>query len=151
MNKNTFIQKLSERNWEFLGKPDVTKMASTDPNENWELVARRNELCRSGCLSWITDEEIEAIPEDGFELWFENNLADKYYFKGDWKHKFKGSEFLIPVVEKELKQNERYFVSSKVFPKLFDLKEGKCTADDLINEVKKYLEIKEPVCAAGGG
>ena len=104
---------MENEEYEFLGKPDISNMMSSDPNHDWEKHASRNEFKRGACMIFATDEQIEGMTEEEFPDWYKEK-SNFYHFYDDWKKKFKGSEFLIHVVEKEMKIRKRMLIADFV-------------------------------------
>jgi hypothetical protein len=87
-------------------------------------------------------DKIEALKEDDFDKFF-TELTTVFHFWDDWKADFKGSEFLIPTVEKEMETRKR-FLNMQFFNKLSGMKEGFYTLDGLIEEYKKLITKNKP-------
>ena len=134
----TFNALMEEEEWKYKGKPDTRSMMSPDPDFNWKKHSEQNQYQRGICIIGATDEEIEAIDEDKFPEWFEEHRMG-YHFYEDWKKKFKGSEFLIPVVERELDMR-KLFTYQEVEGRLLMVKHGNQTIDEVISHFSEYLD-----------
>lgn len=138
MEKEVFISLMENEEYKFLGKPDVSNGASDDPNFNWKKRASQNEFKRGICMIFATDEEIADIKESEFNDWYKEH-SKYYHFNKDWKKKFKGSEFLIPVVEEEIGIRLR-MQDGDFHGKLRGIKEGTYDMDEVIAEYKSKAE-----------
>lgn len=138
MNKEKFNILMLNENWEYQGKPDISNSASDDPDFNWENYSEQNQYIRGNCFISITDEEIEKLSENNFDSWFKEK-SQYYYFKDDWKKAFKGSEFLIPIVEKELENRKRFQMQKQIIT-LEYIKNNITTCDKEIDKICNYLE-----------
>ena len=138
MKKEVFIAYMKDEEYKFLGKPDTSNQASDDPNFNWEKHASQNQFQRSHSIISATDQEIENLMEVEFKDWFEEK-SKFYHFYNDWKKKFKGSEFLIPVVEKEIIIRLRMLYGDFA-AKLFGIKEGDYDIDKVIAQYQSKAE-----------
>lgn len=127
--------------YEFLGKPDVSNEVADSPNFNWKRRASQNEFKRGICMIFATDEEIANIEDGKFIDWYKEH-SKYYHFNNDWKKKFKGSEFLIPVVDKEIETRIRMETADFV-TRLYTIKDGVCDIDLAIEEYNKKAKLIE--------
>jgi hypothetical protein len=135
MNKESFIAFMEAEEYKFLGKPDVSNMMSPDPDFDWKQHARQNEFQRGASIICVTDEDIHKMKGHEFNMWFKER-SKYYHFYDEWKKKFKGSEFLIPVVEEEIATRLR-METFDFGAKLMGLKEGAYNIDELIEEYRQ--------------
>lgn len=142
MNKEVFILKMQKEGWEFLGKPDVGSEESSAPID-WKNRAQQNQFKRGMCLTFATDQEIDDLAEEQFDIWFDDH-AGVYYFKNDWKKKFKGSEFLIPVVEKEIELREK-FAREDILIRLQMIRDSDKSLNELIDYIEQNIKQDEKV------
>jgi hypothetical protein len=135
VNKETFIAKMKQKGWDF-EVPDYSNTIS--PKES--IVVGKtpdNGFWKGSYGVFVRNEDIEMLLEGNFEAFFEK-LTGAFHFWDDWKESFKGSEFLIPVVEKELKIRE-HFAEQKLYNRLVGLKEGMYDLDESIAILKQSL------------
>ena len=141
MNRETFDILMLDEGWKCIGKPDVANEMSCDQNVDWESRAKQIQYQRGMCLIFTTDEEIEQFNDESFIKWFIKKSSG-YYFRDDWKKAFKGSEFLIPVVEKELEQRKKSNMDDAL-RNLFMIQRGNLTIDTAIDDIVKYLKTEQ--------
>lgn len=137
MNKETFNSMMLENGWEFIGKPDVSTEMSTDPNTNWEERAKQNQYKRSMFIIYATDEDIEKLDMTTFYEWFKE-MSRGFWFPNDWRKAFKGSEFLEPVVEKEIRMS-KHMTLNDLLADLHYVKEGRKSIDEVIEKTMEVL------------
>lgn len=138
MNKETFITLMGEKEYRFGGKPDTSRMKTDDPDFDWKSYADTNQFVRGHCIIHATDKDIDDLSEENFEEWYEEH-SKVYHFPNDWKKKFKGSEFLIPVVEKEFETRKSMLTGDFIIDlKMID--EGRYTLKEVIHKMEETLK-----------
>lgn len=95
-----------------------------------------NRFERGSFSVFVSDEEIGYLDEKGFDSFF-SGLTKGFHFYEDWKKAFKGSEFLIPVVEQELDKRKSLLIQ-QFTSKLYGIKDSYYTVDEVMEQ---YTEI----------
>lgn len=131
MNKESFICKMKEEGWEFEDTTNKQSMVLTSDAANLGPIKYPpNEFKRGNFLVYVEDTSIENCTDEGFDDYFKE-LTKGYHFYDDWKKAFIGSEFLIPVVEKELKERE-YMMISRHYSNLKMVQNGHMSLEEAI-------------------
>lgn len=115
MDKETFIILMKSKKWEL----------DTMVEEAGTIQFKRGRF-----ILHFYEKDIEHITEDLFDDVFKSRTAHIHFFE-DWKDAFVGSEFLIPVVEKEMDVRE-HMLCQKIVANLAAIKNGLGTVDGMI-------------------
>lgn len=105
MNKETFISLMQTRDWTYEGRPQTENTEFHSSSSKSLDLAQDDgvsQFRRSNSIIFIKDCEIFDLIESEFYNFFFNRTSI-FHFKDDWMKEFKGSEFLIPVVDNELR------------------------------------------------
>jgi hypothetical protein len=132
MNKETFIALMKNEGWEF--KVDDYENAMSPVGSPRINMDGNNGFWRGAFPSFgtfIKDEDIEKLDEKDFDAFFRKQTKS-FWFPDDWKKHFKGSEFLISIVEKEIIEREAMRYGS-VYGDLKSVQAGFKTLDDSIS------------------
>lgn len=138
MNLETFNALMKKEGWELEAESTAEYYKHGMSDQPMDFSVPSKPYIKGNVIIHIADKDICELVESNFDEFLSKHLVGFHFFD-DWKKKFVGSEFLIPIVEKELLVREQLLVS-RFHSRLFGIKEGFFNLEESIQHYNERME-----------